>query len=189
MRRSDRGQIARVDTPTTGTTSAAMRAMSTKATTLAGGRGLVYAVHDGRAPSDEEWSEYVANCRALLERVSDGSKVGGLAITDGGAPNARQRRLVIGVVSELAGEGMARIRSSVISESALVRGVVTAFSWHIPEMRIFAPSAVRVALDHVDVTTAEIGVVLRDLEQLAALVPNARTVRVVIDRLRARRRR
>lgn len=162
-----------------------MVAMASKARLLGRGRGFVYAVHDHRAPSDEEWGAYLAACSEVIANCPDPQGASALAITDGGAPNAEQRRAVVALVQQHYGKGVERIRSAVVSDSAVVRGVVTAFSWHIPEIRIFAPVAIDPALEHARLASADFPIVLSDLEELATTVRNARAARMVAERLRA----
>jgi hypothetical protein len=162
-------------------------AMSSSARIFPDGRSLVYAVHDGRGPSDAEWDVYLENVRKALRATRDPTHAGGLTVTDGGAPNAKQRRLLVGVTKEECGETMVRIRGAILSDSALVRGVVTALSWHIPEVRTFAPSRIAGAFEHVRLPASDIATVLADLDELGKTVPHGRTLRALVDQLRATR--
>lgn len=94
---------------------------------------IVFVVQNDKNPSDDEWDAYVANVTAHLDTPNGA----GLAFTDGGAPNSKQRdhmRETLGVRSP---------RSAVISDSVLVRGVVTALSWFNPNTIAFSPARAR----------------------------------------------
>jgi hypothetical protein len=163
-----------------------MTTMTSKATLLGPRRGVVYAVHDSRAPSDEDWAQYVQHCRELLAHCPDPADATGFSITDGGAPNAKQRRAVIALAQEIYGQNIGGIRSAVVSDSALVRSVVTAFSWHLPEIVIFSGASLDGALAHAQIGSSDLATVLADLEALAAPMPTAKTAGAVLSQLRDR---
>jgi hypothetical protein len=160
-----------------------MGSMVSKARLLGRGRTVIYAVHDARGPTDAEWARYVENARQALAQAGDPERTVALSITDAGAPNASQRRIVLDMVREVTHHRADRVRSSVISDNLLVRGVVAAFAWYVPEIRIFAPSALHAALEHVRLADKhDLRLVREDLEELANAVPAARTVRILLDR-------
>ena len=107
------------------------------------GRTLV-AVHNALAPSDEEWNRYLELCRGSMpDALAAPFNMSGLVFTDGGGPTTPQRAALLDVMRD------ARIRSSVITTSALVRGIVTALSWFSPSsIRAFAPRDWRNAQKH-----------------------------------------
>jgi hypothetical protein len=108
-------------------------------------RAVVLVVHDSNSPSDEEWDEY---CRNIGECLKDPAGAG-IALTDGGAPNAAQRERVR---LQLAGRTP---RSAVVSPSLLVRGVVTALRWYNPHTVAFSPANIRDAFHFLGLTSSQ----------------------------------
>lgn len=94
---------------------------------------IVFVVQNDKNPSEDEWDAYVANVTAHLDTPNGA----GLAFTDGGAPNSKQRDLMRETL------GVRSPRSAVISDSVLVRGVVTALSWFNPNTIAFSPQRAR----------------------------------------------
>lgn len=102
---------------------------------------IVCALHSKRSPSDEEWEEYLGHIQAARELLNGGhGGVAGLAVTDGGAPNAAQRKRLAEIVRGWEPIG------AVVSESLLVHGIVTALSWLGMRVRVFAVTDVTAAL-------------------------------------------
>lgn len=149
---------------------------------LAHGRIVVCAVHDHIAPTTAEWDAYVDAARRTVARVGAERSVG-LAITDGGSPDAQQRQQVITMLNAETGGQVDRLRSAVVSESLVVRTVVGAFSLLMKDIQLFAPSASWRALEFIQVTDEDVPELRRGLEVLSARVPGARAVRAVIDAL------
>ncbi len=119
-----------------------MRHMSSWST-HAGGRIVVTALHCARAPSDVEWDEYLAVLeRALVDCGDGGLRLAGLTITDGGAPNAGQRRRVATIFADR------RMRSAAVSRDPDVHRVAQAWAWLNPNHRAFVPSEFAMALDY-----------------------------------------
>src|SRR5678809_606473 len=93
---------------------------------------VVVVVQNATAPTDAEWASYCAHIASGLEA----KKPSGIAITDGGGPNAVQR----GKVNDLLGGR--QVRSAVVSDSRLIRGIVTALTWFNRETAAFSPAAI-----------------------------------------------
>ena len=89
---------------------------------------LMILVHTAHAPNETEWKEYIEAVRA-----SDLDKLKTLVFTDGGAPNAAQRKSVNEVLDGKTSPG------AIVSHSMLVRGVVSALSWFNPKIKAFSP--------------------------------------------------
>jgi hypothetical protein len=116
---------------------------------------LVVAVHSAAPPSEEEWAGYIATMRKIGPE-----KVCGLAFTDGGAPDSKQRKLLNDVLG-----GRPRI-AAVVSGSTLVRSVVTALTWFNPDVKAFSPDRVNDAYAYLKLTTAQIEAVNRQVQVL-----------------------
>jgi hypothetical protein len=97
-------------------------------------------------PSDAEWDGVI---RSLDGRPE------GLAITpvmvnvERGAPTATQRKKMI---DAMAGRSQ---RTCILTTSVSVRGVVTAFSWFMRDVRAFAPSDFAPACEFLHVSPVE----------------------------------
>ena len=111
--------------------------------------GVLVAVHSANAPSDEEWAEYLAFCMRLPSTCWRT-----LAVTEGGGPNAKQRR-------RMQEEYLRnhRMRVAVVTDAFVVRGIVTALSWFNKETRWFPSLGLRDALGYLEIrSTAAEGV-------------------------------
>ncbi len=106
--------------------------------------GLVVCFHTARDPSDDEWREYVEAIRAV-----GGHTVRNFVCTDGGGPNAKQRK------AALDAGGGDRGKVAVVSGNVVVRGVVTAFAWFGVTIAAFEPKRVEDALTFVRATQDE----------------------------------
>jgi hypothetical protein len=95
--------------------------------------------------AEDDWAEYMRLVRARLAADPTLEHSRNLTLSDGGSPTARQRREVIEATHGT------RAIASVISSSRLVRGVGTALSWFIPELKVFGPREYRRALRHLGI--------------------------------------
>jgi hypothetical protein len=133
-------------------------------------RTVIYALHPSAPPNNADWDRYVdmvaaavASQNAVFDRLL------GFTVTDGGAPNAAQRKRLVDRVMQ--GQ---RPRAVIITDSILVRGVVTAFSWLArTEFSVFKPSDIRQALREVrlpaDVVLSDLREIQRDLPPVASV--------------------
>jgi hypothetical protein len=98
-----------------------------------------------RDPSPNDWTEYMRALQAEERKGVDVSEWRSLVFSDGGGPNASQRK----AVSDLL-----KGRSSplaIVSGNALMRGVITALRWFNPLCRAYAPHEVGEALKFLNV--------------------------------------
>lgn len=109
---------------------------------------MIIVAHTNASPSDEEWSGYAREVAAVLSRSAP-EEVRTVVFTDGGGPNAEQRRML----TEIKGWNIVRV--SVVSQSLAVRGIVTAFSWFNPKIKAFLPIAVGAAFRHLGLSPDE----------------------------------
>ena len=109
---------------------------------------LIIVAHTNASPSDEEWSGYAREVAAALSRSAP-ADLRTVVFTDGGGPNAEQRRML----TEIKGWNIVRV--SVVSQSLAVRGIVTAFSWFNPKIKAFLPIAVGAAFRHLGLSPDE----------------------------------
>jgi len=139
---------------------------------------IVVVVHNATSPTDEEWARYVENIGACLG--DDGAS--GLAVTDGGGPNALQR----GQIND-ALDGR-RARSSVISSNIAVRGIVTALRWFNPDIAAFGPKDVAAATAFIGVEPTEIDAIWAFVKALDEQIrPRSRVVELASSALGKKR--
>jgi len=105
---------------------------------------LVIFVNLASAPSDSEWSAYVDAVRSR-RRKQPGVRI--LAITEGGAPTAKQRQAAATVAKDLP--------CAVISDSVVARTIVTALSWLGVNVKSFSASGTDRAFDFLELSSAE----------------------------------
>ncbi len=104
---------------------------------------VIVSLHAREPPSTTEWLEYVRTCReALVRRPHD---VRGLVLSDGGAPSSMQRAALNDAL------GGRHVPVAVVSESVIVRSIVTALGWFNSDIKSFAPIMFQRALAHLGI--------------------------------------
>jgi hypothetical protein len=116
----------------------------------------ILMLHGEVGPSSSEWNEYLK-----LLRTMDVERAGLLVFSDGGAPDAAQRR---GLNDLLAGRRFAR---AIVNDSTFVRGVISAVGWFAPGVKAFSPGDWKAAAEHARFESHELGVLARRLGVLA----------------------
>lgn len=111
---------------------------------------LLVVVQDEKPPTDAEWDQEI-------DLIHAGKVNTILVVTQGGSPNALQRRRYAEAV------GKRRVLVSVVTESSVAIAVVSLISWVVGqrELRAFPPKEFKAALKH-------IGAVEREAELKAA---------------------
>lgn len=106
---------------------------------------FVVTVHSERPPTEQEWSLYMGQADAYLpledQRI--------LVVSDGGAPNGTQRQQLIELLNN------ARVPTSILTTSWLMRGSGAAVSWFNPSLKVFGPRSFPQALEHLQLTQWE----------------------------------
>lgn len=87
------------------------------------GRPYLVLVHTAEAPRHDEWNEYLRLVGSTLAEVKMPLHI--FIATDGGGPDATQRKDLATLVKSGSREGF----SHIFTTSGLVRGIVTAFRW------------------------------------------------------------
>ena len=121
-------------------------------------------VHTGSAPTNEEWKTYI-------DTVLDGGKhFGGdlrlcrqLVLSDGGGPNSAQRAMAQKAAEQMNGTQMP---VAVVSASAFVRGIVTAFNWFNMNMKVFHPRDAKAALEFLGADALVAQEIVQELEEI-----------------------
>jgi hypothetical protein len=110
---------------------------------------LSLTAHGPSAPSQPDWDRYLEQCAAIIQRAgNDMTRIRALAITDGGAPNAKQRDAVQKALDNKP------VRMVVMTESRFARGVVTALGWINPHIKPFSPYDVAAAFAFLGIDSA-----------------------------------
>jgi hypothetical protein len=106
---------------------------------------LVVTVHSELAPTEDEWSRYMG--QADVYQPLEDQRI--LVVSEGGAPNGTQRQQLIELLHG------ARVPTAILSSSWLMRGSGAAVSWFNRSLRVFGPSALPQALEHLQLTQWE----------------------------------
>jgi hypothetical protein len=107
---------------------------------------LVVMRENIETPHDHEWDAFLA----LLNQNRDNfAKFRLLVVTDGGGPNAAQRKRLDGVL------GGRSVRVAVVTESAKSRFIASAISLINRDHRGFSPAEIEAAYTHLALTPAE----------------------------------
>ena len=108
--------------------------------------GTVFVQVVSGAPADPEWN-------AMLDRMvaNEYPLIRVLVSADGGSPNAAQRQRLADRI------GKRPQRGAILTESAVVRGAITAIRWFNPSIdtRAFSPKAFDEAAAFLDVPNSE----------------------------------
>jgi hypothetical protein len=106
-------------------------------------------LHTSEDPSAAMWDEAIATAGAIIERHNVSMRdYRGLVLSDGGAPNARQRSQLFDMYQRQAAKSA--VLTTVLS-NPIKRGVATALQWMNPSMRFYQPHQAREALRILDV--------------------------------------
>jgi hypothetical protein len=149
-----------------------------------GGAGVVLvAVHTSTAPTDPEWDAWIAHLEEMGKRFAgELSLVGNLVFTDGGGPSQSQRAKV----NNLIALGRSAPPVSIVTDSRLVRTLVSGLSIFNPRLRVFSAAHATLATAHLGLAREEVAPLLRRTVALAdrELGPGAvSTLRTVLGDL------
>jgi hypothetical protein len=148
-------------------------------------RGLHLALylHTEQDPSDAEWT---AGCQAFRQlRKQCGEHTASLrtlVISDGGAPNTRQRAQFFR--PNVGGRHRASVISVALS-NPVKRGIATAITWLNPHFRAFEPSHWAEAFAHVGLSQ-HVDTVWREFAKLQRGLSQTRTLGVIARAARSR---
>lgn len=144
-----------------------------------GSSALLIGVHSALTPSDDEWDRYCSWIPGLMSHPNPGCVV----LTDGGAPSSAQRERLRRVLAPSS------CWTTVITDKALVRGVVTAIRWFNPKVCAFAPWEFREAFKFVGVSGGQVQSVCDALCELdKQLTPRSRVLAEALRQLDPPRR-
>ena len=110
--------------------------------------GVLLAVHPAANPSEPEWEAYIRFCEQLPKTCRRT-----LAVTAGGGPNAVQRKLLQErYLRAFVNDKMNPMKVAVVTNSSIVRGIVTALNWFNPNTSAFPADAIHEALRYLGVS-------------------------------------
>jgi hypothetical protein len=122
---------------------------------------LIIILQDRDAATDEQWAALLTDVKAARAALmGEIGQVFGLVISDGGAPNARQRSAL---ATTLDGQSM---RAGVLSDSTLVRGAVTAMAWFNQGIRSFSPNEANKLFEYMSFSQQEIPLIRRAIGEI-----------------------
>ncbi len=133
---------------------------------------IMITIHTDRPPSDSEWREYIDSLRGRDLRA-----LRSIVCTDGGAPTSKQRKDLNDFL------GGVEVNGIVVSDSFVVRGVVTALSWYNPRIKAFTPEKIEEGLDYLHILPEEQEAIWEAMEEMRANLSNP-DVKAIPKRLR-----
>lgn len=129
---------------------------------------VVIVVHNKEPPDNESWSGYLDTVLATgRANGNDLTNVKQLVVTEGGGPNASQRKAVDAASNQMNGK---KSPAAVVTGSPLVRGIVTVFNWFNLNLRVFAPEEFDKALQFLRIPSTEVPKILNEVRLLQAEV-------------------
>jgi hypothetical protein len=143
---------------------------------------FLIALHGKQPPDQREWEAY---CQRQAEAESP-ERVRGLTLTLGAGPNRRQRVQLVEIHRRAGAPASAP--ASVITDSALVRGIIATFTWIglVQGVRMFSLCELHDALDYVGVEPEEKEELLAALEQLGEGIDDGNPIRFALELARRR---
>lgn len=143
-----------------------------------GGFDVAVCLHTASPVPRLEWDALVQQLQTLAKDTQTASqRVRMLVVTDGGAPDARQRsqlgQLFRGrpIVTAVVVPGMSQ---------PLKRGLMTALTWFNPSMAFFVPSQLEAALRHIGLER-ERSALWTTLTELQRKLPAVRTLALLAE--------
>jgi tRNA A-37 threonylcarbamoyl transferase component Bud32 len=141
-------------------------------------------LHTANDPAPEEWTQHCGIVADLVRRkAGDLTRVRGFVVSDGGGPNALQRRQVLKAWGD-------SVRTAVVTpvfmSGFLKRGITIALSWIQPNLRFFAPLDILRAIEHIGIDKAGFKAMLTSMREMEAHLVANRTLEILtsaIERL------
>jgi hypothetical protein len=123
-------------------------------------------------PSVADWQAYMTALHAEERKGIDVTQMRTLVFSDGGGPNAAQRKMASDLLDGRA------TRLGIVTGNTLMRGVITALRWFNPQCQAFAPGAVGEALRFLDVPLLKFDSIRQTARDLQ-VTPGLRPVRAL----------
>ncbi len=138
---------------------------------------IVVWLHTAADPLPSSWSAVCEKVRAyrLAEKLS-AQQISSFVVTDGGAPNARQR-VELNVDDIMRDSRVACVSNAF--DNPIKKGIATAISWANPAFHPFDPRQWEKAVAHVALSSGSIADLLLELDKLQASVRPVKTLGLV----------
>jgi hypothetical protein len=91
-------------------------------------------------PAPSDWDAYIHAIQASMKAGAEPRQLRTLVFSDGGGPNSAQRKAVANLLNGQA------TPVAIVSNSAVMRGIMTALAWFNPLARAYAPGEIGDAL-------------------------------------------
>lgn len=138
---------------------------------------VILWLHSSVNPGDEEWDRACSQIAAWRRaHGGDVTRLRQFIVSDGGAPNARQRSRSSHEVQ--AGQPTKIAVVTTVLTNPLKRGVATALTWVNPSIRFYEPSRVAEALQYLDLAEHATAV-KAGLEKLEPGLGTVNTLRMI----------
>lgn len=124
---------------------------------------VVICVSAGASIDQQDWVDFIRWARTGSVPVKDSVA---LVHSFGGGPNALQR----GMLTDMFAAEDAKPRTSILTDSAVVRGFGIALSWFNPQIRVWSPEKIEQAFDHLGLDKHERSEGTQVLDELGAAV-------------------
>lgn len=109
----------------------------------------------------DEWAQYMDGLRKNLK-----TPLRTIVVTDGGSPNAAQRKEMIDLFKGVAPP------TCIVSDSQLVRGMTTALGWFNPNIKAVAPTQLKDAFAYLKIPPEHEERVRKEIWRLRSELPN-----------------
>lgn len=134
-----------------------------------GEREVLLFLHTPLPPSRDEWGAMMGDLLSYAEK-NEARRIVTLVVSDGGGPDVSMRAEMLDYFKRYH----LHMKTSVVTVSRFVRGIVSAVSWFNPQIRAFTPSQLLPALTHLGMSAGAKPRLLQELAEMEReLVPNA----------------
>lgn len=137
--------------------------MTNVAVQLVGRVGV--AVNNATSPSADDWDAYLAMAGEGMKLAGGLARFKQLVVTDGGGPNAAQRKATMDLASRYGDPSTMKIAA--VSNNIGVRGMVTAFNWVGAPIRAFSPTQLGEAFAYLGISDDDALAVCRVVTELS----------------------
>ncbi len=153
--------------------------MATMAYSVVGDDVVVFVAGVAEPPA-AEWQDYQRRIDPLARRIrSNNGTIRFLVIADEGGPNAKQRAAIADMLHGIP------TRTAVVSNSMMIRRMITAFGWLNFAMKGFAPGQITAAGAYLDLSGEQLEAVVGRAATLAQSIGGVRCVDAAVAALRS----
>jgi hypothetical protein len=140
------------------------------------GEDLIVFVCTGEVLAEPEWQAYARSLEPLVGRYrAEGRMIKFAVIADEVGPNAKQRAALVDVLNGVP------TRTAVISNSMIMRNLITAFGWLNFSVKGFAPTQFLAAASYLELSREQRTSVLATASALSQSIGGVRCVESVVE--------